>query len=1212
MQATAESATAARSRRKETGGSTRTTTTTTPSKPRFSLSTVVNPRAQVHSAGTATREAAVAVPKDVSTKTTTARSSRTAKESVATPRATKSTTSSLGGHVQPTTKSVSTTRISKSRSPTTITTTTTTTTRRVALTTITMGPHHDREHRKLATANASAAAASALSAKTSSSSRKERTTRASNLAPGTAGVGRATMSRGGGRQTGVEPTVEHTNAITIPTTAGHNDDKNATTQQPTTTTTTTLLPALQMKGEEESVQDITSTPIRVAINSLSAKPSSPSSPPQAASTEIPHTLSSPISSPISSPTIAASRPKTPPPPYQAAILHNTPSSDIVCQTPDMPSITACSPTKESAPIIQERDEHTEVYLAMPPAVMATPLSKTEACPVAGSAQSPRIAKSMTATTVVSAPPTFLSGTPRIFRVMRETSSPRVLGVQQQQPRLTSQSEIKAGRDQERPAEVPTTPVPTTMDRTKSEDLAAEEPTEICSTLLTTLTPTTISDLVGVGEAPKPQPQPFRKNIWNGRMDKFTKTWSIPLSHEESIPTAQGNAPARTGILAAMGASVSRASLTKVKDPAVMRDLMVLAKERRASRTLCDGVAEDGASGFRSANSDGNQFRDRSRMQFEHGNDNDNDTPTTTTNFTTNHNNTCNSLSTSAPSGKITFEDKKAFLKTQEMRRRSNLHRSRSFNTVDLPYCPFPSSPSPAPAQDSLSIDTRPGFPWKGRAATATPPIPAMSVTIPLKVATVLQGMGYPINNTKNTSALSPLCSSPSPSPSPTWSTPSTPRIIPSSHSLSSISSFSSASTASSSVSSMSSASSASSKTLPLSFPDRLFQARSPSSSAGGAPVATMPRSFSPRPVRATSITGASGPSSYYSTQTYNNHQTPPQSSTMLPSLPSPALSLAVQERQHVSNRSVEGYFKPRLFSGSRSEDEQQVRQHALRPFERALVQQQQQQQQNKLTPPQRAAAAGVHALWSSSAIKSNSMPQLLPPPLSPSLSSPSSLSITDQEDNTTDSDRERRVRERSASTTSIDRPFFTEQVYSSQYSQEDQHSCLTTTLPVTQDISFLTKRLANLQLMDSLCPVSTPTPTQHLLPQQQQQQQQQQRQGGMDATWAMQIQLLLTHLAEQTDLEQESRLRPLPPPPRPHSLLLPEEEPEAGQKKKVNSVGVYKQVLTDWLLRLDQLSTITSPSTGSSLYNDHLGLKREVEKIRWQHNVPSKPNNRSK
>ncbi|OAQ28331.1 hypothetical protein K457DRAFT_565837 [Linnemannia elongata AG-77] len=1218
MQVPAESATAARSRRKETGGSTRTTTTTTPeipSRPRFSLSTVVNPRPQVCSAGTAPREVVAVVPKDVSTKTTTARSSRTVKESVATPRVTKSTTSSLGGHVQPTTKSVSNTRISKSRSPTTITTTTTTTTRRVASTTITMGPHLDREHRKLAVSNASAVAASAHSTKKSPSSRKERTTRASNLSPATTGAGRATTSREGERKTGVEPIVEHTNTVTIPTSTGHNDNKNATMEhldiaEPTTTTTTILLPALEMKGERESpaviecsriVQDITS-PTKFAINSPSSKSSSPSSSPPAASADIPPLI-------LSSPIIVASRPKTPPPPYQTAILHNTPSSAMVRKTPDTPSITACSPTKETTPISQEQQEHTEVYLAKPPtAVMTTPLSKSEKSPVAGSAQSPRIAKSMAATTVVSAPPTFLSGTPRILRVMRETSSPRVLGVQQQQSMLNSQSDMKVGGDQERPAEISTTPVPTTIPRSKCANLNAGEPMETRSTLPTALTSITIPDLVGAEEAPKLQPQPFRKNIWNGRMDRVAKPWGTPLFPEEAIPTTQGNAPARTGILASMGASVSRAPLTKIKDPAVMRDLMVLAKERRASRTLCDGVAEDEASGFRSSRSGENQFRDRSRMQFEHRNSNDNDTlTTTTTNFTTNHKNTCSSLSTSAPSVKITFEDKKAFLKTQEMRRQSNLHRSRSLTTAELPYYHFPASPSPAPAQDSISIDTHPGFPWKGR--VATPSIAAMSVTIPLKVATVLQGMGYPINNTNNTSATSPICSSPSPAPSPTWSTPSTPRTIPSSLSSSSLSSFSSASTASSSVSSvssMSSASSASSKTLPLSFPDRLFQTRSLSSSTRGTPAA-----MKPRPVRSTSITGVSRPS--YSTQTYNNNQTPPQSSTMLPSLPSPALSLAFPERQRVSNRSVEGFLKPRLFSGCRSEDDQESRQHTLRPFERPLVQQQKQQhqQQNNQSLPQRAAAgAGVHAPWSSSVINSNSIPQHFPPPLPPSpSSSPSSFSITDQDDSTTDSDRERRVHERSASTTSIDRPFFTEQVISNQSFQEDEHSCLTTTTqPVTQDISFLTKRLANLQLMDSLCPVSTATPTEHLLPQQQQQQ------GGMDATWAMQIQLLLTHLAEQTDIEQESRPRPLPPPPRPHSLLLPlsEEEPKAGQKKKVEGMGLYKQVLTDWLLRLDQLSTITSPSTGSSLYKDHSGLKREIEKIRWQHNVPSKLSNRSK
>ncbi|KAG0070896.1 hypothetical protein BGZ90_012462 [Linnemannia elongata] len=1065
MQVPAESATAARSRRKETGGSTRTTTTTTPeipSRPRFSLSTVVNPRPQVCSAGTAPREVVAVVPKDVSTKTTTARSSRTVKESVATPRVTKLTTSSLGGHVQPTTKSVSNTRISKSRSPTTITTTTTTTTRRVASTTITMGPHLDREHRKLAASNASAVTASAHSTKKSPSSRKERTTRASNLSPATTGAGRATTSQEGVRKTGVEPIVEHTNTVTILTATGHNDNKNATMEhldiaEPTATTTTILLPALEMKGERESpaviecsriVQDITS-PTQFAINSPSSKLSSPSSSPPAAPADIPPLI-------LSSPIIVASRPKTPPPPYQTAILHNTPSSAMVRKTPDTPPITACSPTKETTPISQEQQEHTEVYLAKPPtAVMTTPLSKSEKSPVAGSAQSPRIAKSMAATTVVSAPPTFLSGTPRILRVMRETSSPRVLGVQQQQSMLTSQSDMKVGGDQERPAEISTTPVPTTIPRSKSANLNAGEPMETRSTLPTALTSITIPDLVGAEEAPKLQPQPFRKNIWNGRMDRVTKPWGTPLFPEEAIPTTQGNAPARTGILASIGASVSRAPLTKIKDPAVMRDLMVLAKERRASQTLCGGVPEDEASGFRSSRSGENQFRDRSRMQFEHRNSNDNDTlTTTTTNFTPNHKNTCSSLSTSAPSVKITFEDKKAFLKTQEMRRQSNLHRSRSLNIAELPYYHFPASPSPAPAQDSISIDTHPGFPWKGR--VATPSIAAMSVTIPLKVATVLQGMG-------NISNL----------------------LLP----------------------------------LP-------------------------------------------------STISYMVHTL---DSTHHPFLALLFFLIFILVRFYGLFFGVFDVFN--VFG-------------ELGEFKDVAI----------IVPG--SVVPNPVPFFS----KRNSCSD-------EAASCQINLYHWNQDDSTTDSDRERRVHERSASTTSIDRPIFTEQVFSNQSFQEDEHSCLTTTTqPVTQDISFLTKRLANLQLMDSLCPVSTATPTEHLLPQQGQQQ------GGMDATWAMQIQLLLTHLAEQTDIEQESRPRPLPPPPRPHSLLLPlsEEEPKAGQKKKVEGMGLYKQVLTDWLLRLDQLSTITSPSTGSSLYKDHSGLKREIEKIRWQHNVPSKLSNRSK
>jgi len=175
-----------------------------------------------------------------------------------------------------------------------------------------------------------------------------------------------------------------------------------------------------------------------------------------------------------------------------------------------------------------------------------------------------------------------------------------------------------------------------------------------------------------------------------------------------------------------------------------------------------------------------------------------------------------------------------------------------------------------------------------------------------------------------------------------------------------------------------------------------------------------------------------------------------------------------------------------------------------------------------------------------------------------------------------------------------------QQQFDTQDEEEDDYPQSCAASPPTQDISFLTKRLANLQLMDSLCPVSNAAC-----------QQQQQQQASMDSAWAMQIQLLLTHLAEQTDIEQESRSRPLPPPPLPPSDLSTLSEEDIHKRNAMmEGTGLYKQVLTDWLLRLDLLavattSTPTSFSAGS-LYKDHPGLKREVEKIKWQHNVPSK------
>ncbi|KAG0304500.1 hypothetical protein BGZ97_001471 [Linnemannia gamsii] len=640
-----------------------------------------------------------------------------------------------------------------------------------------MGPHLDREHRKLAvTANASATVAatsiSAQSTKTSSSNRKERmrgaTTSSSNISP-SATAGKATMSREGGRQTKAEPVVEHADAaITIHTTtpAEHTNviyDKSATqhldirsdaipkvtTTATLTTAMNTLLPPLRMKGDEESptviecprlAQDRTPAPTKVVTIAPSPpSPSLPPPPPYEAKAEM---LLPILNSPIM---VASSHLKTPSPPTKIVILHESPSSDIVPQTPETPSVAASSPPKEMPPIVQEHQEPTEVGLAQPPAAgMATALSKSHT--------SSGVANSTPAHTSISAPPTFLSGTSKIFRVLRETSRPCLLGgIQQQQQQLKSASqsdEYTEGGGRERRVGVNTN-----IHRSKSGELVpfTDEPMGTLTALPIALTATSILTATPVTESStrdetsgpqNQQQQPFRKNIWNGRMERFNKPRSTTSLHEEAIPTTQGTISDRTGLLAAMETTVLRAPLTKIKDPAVMRDLMALAKERRASRTLCDIVVEDGPSAAQYGS--GNQFKDRSRKmttKHEHRSDNDNDTLTTTTS-TTKYNNqnsnnrnsnyaTINPLSASTPSRKITLEDKRAFLKTQETLRRNNLRRSRDLQTVDPPISspnyPFPPSPSPAAvAQDSLTVDIHPGFPCS-QGHVATQPIPAMVV-----------------------------------------------------------------------------------------------------------------------------------------------------------------------------------------------------------------------------------------------------------------------------------------------------------------------------------------------------------------------------------------------------------------------------------------------------------------------------------------------------
>ncbi|KAG0281920.1 hypothetical protein BGZ95_006427 [Linnemannia exigua] len=386
-----------------------------------------------------------------------------------------------------------------------------------------MGPHLDREHRKLAaSASASAAVvvanAGAHSTKTSSN-RKERTARASNLSPSGRALGKE------GRQAGMELSTEL--AGTMTTSASSGDNKNTTECTEDTPisapepATTPLLPALQMEDEEESPAGIeysrpamdttptlTGAKLDTGPESTSAfsPPSSPlSSPPLPPATE-----SLPI---LGSSIIVASHPQTPPRP-QTTTPHEMPS-DIVHQAPDTPPVTACSPPKETTPIFSlVQQENTDESRPRPltGTVLATPMVRLQLSPRAESRKTE--AKTKTATSAAYTPPAFLSGTPRVFRAFRETSSSRTLSV--------PQCEIKAaGGEQGRPSEFPTTTVPTTVLSNRSLRViptAAEESLEAPYTLATD----------SIKETPKtlqrPQ-QPFRKNIWNGRMDSSSEECS---------------------------------------------------------------------------------------------------------------------------------------------------------------------------------------------------------------------------------------------------------------------------------------------------------------------------------------------------------------------------------------------------------------------------------------------------------------------------------------------------------------------------------------------------------------------------------------------------------------------------------------------------------------------------------------------------------------
>ncbi|KAG0206052.1 hypothetical protein BGX28_002462 [Mortierella sp. GBA30] len=140
------------------------------------------------------------------------------------------------------------------------------------------------------------------------------------------------------------------------------------------------------------------------------------------------------------------------------------------------------------------------------------------------------------------------------------------------------------------------------------------------------------------------------------------------------------------------------------------------------------------------------------------------------------------------------------------------------------------------------------------------------------------------------------------------------------------------------------------------------------------------------------------------------------------------------------------------------------------------------------------------------------------------------------------------------------------------------------------DFSVLNSRFANLKLMDSLCPIQ-PCPLQAG---------QGQEHGNarmMDPMWAVQITQLLNYLADKADIEEEEQGSSFGQAPFARPCLRVGAAGIRTSQSIETDIGLYKQILHDWVLRLDQVPR--------AVYEGHSGLKREIDKIRWQHNIVS-------
>ncbi|KAF9199295.1 hypothetical protein BGZ49_010619, partial [Haplosporangium sp. Z 27] len=640
---------------------------------------------------------------------------------------------------------------------------------------------------------------------------------------------------------------------------------------------------------------------------------------------------------------------------------------------------------------------------------------------------------------------------------------------------------------------------------------------------------------------------------------------------------------RTSILTALRGDLSKNPLTKAKDPAVMMELMMLAKEQRRLSTTSYSDTDY----YEENDNSGGHYHDNSGGHY-HGNNyesRNSDTSRSSTPINI-------SSSYSVPSATcISFHGKKSFLKLQEMQR-NKLKRSQSLNTgararssnvdyfnnihsesVRSHMSPYPLGNPPESSiakQNNVSSDR------------LSPSIPTLAV-IPPKAANVLRDMGYPLYKSSSSPDLLSTSALSSTSISSYNSTSA-------STSMTSLSSFQSVSPALSAVSTLSRPTS--SMSLHDSFPECLFTGSSPSASPRiPARTSTSPLPWTPSPSRSQTSTPINKPSSSWIAKDAPRTTLYPTESSLL-SVPSRNTSRRnsyenVSRQDNYENMSFESHKMNQRQKQHQQQQQYQRQQQDSYPehgqFWKAMRQEHDSSSDLDISDLEQEASfsSRVHANNYGSAYQNQIMPR---------------VEIDDRSFDAFDYEPchpydNYNYRSRQDSThldTGVNDNYFSEgpqPIYQLHHQEQAQQQPQARQCRIGRehDISILTKRLANLQLMDSLCPGKLT--------------QNEQVQPTMDSAWGTQIQHLLVHLSEQTDIEEKA--------PSPNSTASSSSSRPTASSSSIRSgntlhmgtgavagqganIGVYEMVLTDWIHRLDQVP--------EGVYKDHPWLKREVDK----------------